>query len=58
MTDAEIVAELFEAPCNYSPIDEYMSEDDYCEHNCGDDLQTFAKCWQRYFDLRRKEKEK
>ena len=56
MKDEEIVAELFGPPCNYSPIDEEMClADDYCEHNCGYDLQTYAKCWRRYFDIRNKE---
>lgn len=54
MTDAEIVAEIFGCPCNYSPIDEEMCLNCDCEHICGTPEQTDAKCWQRYFDLKRK----
>ena len=58
MTDAEIIAELFGCPCNYTPIDEEMVATGECEDICGSDEQTDAKCWQRYFDLKRKEDEK
>lgn len=58
MTDAEIVAELFGSPCDYTPIDEEMGINCDCEHFCGSPEQTAATCWQRYFDLKRKEKEK
>ena len=55
MTDAEIVANLFGCPpCEFSPIDEEMDGEE-CERICGSDEQTDAKCWQRYFDLKRKE---
>lgn len=56
MTDAEIVAEIFGPPCDYSPIDEEMGINCDCEHFCGDSAQTNAVCWQRYFELKRKEK--
>ena len=56
MTDAEIVAELFGSPCDYCPIDEEMFETGECEEICGGPEQTDAKCWQRYFDLKRKAK--
>lgn len=55
MTDAEIVANIFGCPCNFSPIDEEMGATVECEDICGSDEQTDAKCWQRYFDLKRKE---
>ena len=54
MTDAEIIADLFGAPCNYCPVDEEMVATGECEDICGSDEQTDAKCWQRYFDLKRK----
>ena len=54
MTDAEIIAELFGCPCNYTPIDEEMCANCDCEHLCGTPEQTDAKCWQRYFEYRRK----
>lgn len=55
MTDAEIVANLFGCPCDFTPIDEEMCATGWCEEMCGSDEQTNAKCWQRYFDLKRKE---
>ena len=58
MTDAEIIAELFGSPCNFSPIDEEMGLNYDCENFCGSDEQTDAKCWQMYFDLKRKENKK
>ena len=57
MTEAEIIAELFGAPCNYSPIDEEMCINCDCEHFCEDPKRTDAICWQRYFDLRKKKEE-
>lgn len=55
MTDAEIVANLFSCPpCEFSPIDEEMGGTEECERICGSDEQTDAKCWQRYFDLVRR----
>lgn len=58
MTDAEIVAEIFGCPCNYSPIDEEMCFKGDCKDICGTNGQTDAKCWQRYFELKRKENKK
>ena len=58
MTDAEIIAELFGCPCNYTPIDEEMCASCDCEPLCGTPEQTDAKCWQMYFDIKRKEDEK
>jgi hypothetical protein len=58
MTEAEIIAEIFGEPCNYSPIDEEMSEHCDCEHICGTAEQTNAKCWQRYFDYRKFKEQK
>lgn len=51
---ASIIADLFEYPCNYSPIDEEMVLTGTCEELCGSDEETAAKCWQKYFDLKRK----
>lgn len=58
MTDAEIIAELFGCPCNFCPIDEEMSACGDCENFCGSEKRTDAECWQRYFDLKRKEEQK
>lgn len=51
---ASIIADLFEYPCNYSPIDEEMVLTGNCEDLCSSDEETAAKCWQRYFNLKRK----
>ena len=58
MTDAEIIADLFGWPCDYSPIDEEMYKMDHneCAELCG--KRSVAECWQRYFDLKRKENKK
>ena len=58
MTDAEIIANIFGCPFNFSPIDEEMFATGECKDICGSDEQTDAKCWQRFFDLKRKEDEK
>lgn len=57
MTDAEIIADIFGSPCNFSPIDEEMCATIECEELCGTSEATDAKCWQRYFDLKRKKEE-
>jgi len=56
--DAEIIAELFGPPCDFSPIDEELVTDDYCEHNCGIGKEIDAKCWLRYLDIRRTNNER
>lgn len=45
-----VLAELFDSPCNFSPMDEYMLQDEYCEHNCG--KVADKDCWKRYFEKR------
>jgi len=45
-----VLAELFNSPCNFSPMDEYMLRDEYCEHHCG--KVTDKDCWKRYFEKR------
>ena len=44
----EELAELFDSPCNYSPIDEKMFQDSYCESHCG--KVTDKECWKQYFE--------
>jgi hypothetical protein len=44
----EELAELFDSPCNYSPMDEKMFQDSYCESHCG--KITDKECWKRYFE--------
>lgn len=52
MTDAEIIADMFGPPCNFSPADEEVTMNCDCEHICGSAEQTDAKCWQRYFEYK------
>lgn len=44
----EELAELFDSPCNYSPMDEKMFQDSYCESHCG--KVTDKECWKQYFE--------
>ena len=57
MTDAEIVAEMFGAPCDYNIDLNTLNEICDCENECGSE-QTPAICWQRYFDLKRRMEDK
>ena len=47
----EVIAEMFEKPCNYNDIDEYMlaNAGDWCEKNCGQ--VSAAMCWRKYMEL-------
>lgn len=45
-----VLAELFESPCDFSPMDEYMLQDEYCEHHWG--KVADKDCWKRYFEKR------
>ena len=59
MTDAEIIADIFGSPCDYSLVDEFAAdpiENKKCGENCG--KYTDAECWQRYFDLKRRKEDK
>lgn len=44
-----MLAELFSAPCNFSPPDEVMLESGRCENDCGEISE--AECWKRYFEI-------
>lgn len=44
------LAELFEIPCNFSPMDEIMFESERCEDDCG--KIPNSECWKRYFEER------
>ena len=57
MTEAEIIAELFSWPCDYGDLATVIAEDDWCEKNCSTDSNCAAKCWQRYFELRKKQED-
>lgn len=50
-----ILAELFDYPCNFSPCDEELFEaDDYAwyEEHCG--KAEAADCWYRYFEIKKR----
>ena len=44
----EQLAQDFEIPCNFSPMDEIMLEDGRCEKDCGEIPES--ECWRRYFE--------
>ena len=44
-----VLAEMFSAPCNFSPTDEVMLESGRCENDCGEISE--AECWKRYFEI-------
>jgi len=46
----EVLAEMFDTPCNFSPCDEIMLDSGICERDCGDISEE--ECWKRYFELR------
>ena len=52
MTDAEIIADMFGAPCDYNLDLDMLNKICDCENECGSE-QTPAICWQRYFDTKR-----
>ena len=45
----EQLALIFDTPCNFSPIDEIMSDCEKCREDCG--KKTDAECWQRFFSI-------
>lgn len=55
MTDAEIIADMFGPPCNFSPADEEMGLNCDCEHFCCSEERTDAACWGRYLDFKIKQ---
>lgn len=57
MTEAEIIADFFGPPCDFTPLDSEMTVNCDCEHFCGTPEQTDAACWQRYFDFKKKRNE-
>lgn len=45
------LSELFDAPCNYNDICDYMHErDEYFCPNC--DKWAVWQCWKKYFELK------
>lgn len=51
----DTLAELFDSPCNFSPIDETMWCSEWCADDCG--KLTDAQCWLRYFEYLMTKKE-
>lgn len=47
------LAQMFESPCDFSPIDDFMCENGDCEDCCG--KLSDAECWERYFKTKLKE---
>ena len=45
----EQLANMFDVPCSFSPIDEIMCATEYCEKNCGDSRKS--ECWKVYFEI-------
>ena len=43
-----MLADKFGCPCNYSPIDEEMYDNEQCVDDCG--KLTDAQCWERYIE--------
>ena len=56
MTDAEIVARMFGSPCDYNFTHLDVNKICNCENECGSE-KTPVKCWQKYFDWIKKNKE-
>jgi hypothetical protein len=55
----KVVADLFDVPCNYSPCEEELHDEDWkmewCDEHCG--KATAADCWMHYFQTRKEVKE-
>ena len=55
----KVVAHLFDLPCDYSPCEEELHDEEWklqwCEENCG--KATAADCWLHYFETRKEVKE-
>lgn len=49
------LAELFGSPCNYSPMDEIMLQNEECEKVCSE--QTDGECWYKFFVFKLKKGE-
>ncbi|HCC35983.1 MAG TPA: hypothetical protein DEQ02_10325 [Ruminococcaceae bacterium] len=54
----DMLAEIFDMPCNYYDVDGYMFENarSWCEAHCDDD--NYAECWKKFFALKLAEKTK
>lgn len=53
---AEIVADIFGSPFEYSPLDEEMLENEVCENCCNGSDCNDALCWMKYFEMKYKNK--
>lgn len=55
----ETLGELFDEPCNFSPCEENLHEEEnnirWCEKHCG--KATAAECWMHYFKIIKNKKE-
>lgn len=53
---AEIVADIFGSPFEYSPLDEDLLENEVCENCCNGSDCNDALCWMKYFEMKYKNK--
>jgi hypothetical protein len=53
---AEIVADIFGSPYEYSPLDEDLLENEVCENCCNGSDCNDALCWLKYFEMKYKNK--
>lgn len=51
---SQITADLWGAPCNYSPLDEEicLCPNTHCDEICGTPEASDARCWEMYFNLK------
>ena len=51
---SQITADLWGAPCNYSPLDEEicLCPNTHCDEICGTPEASDAECWKMYFNLK------
>lgn len=51
---SQITADLWGAPCNYSPLDEEicLCPNTRCDEICGTPEASDARCWEMYFNLK------
>lgn len=53
---AELIADIFGSPFEYSPLDEELLENEVCENCCNGSGCNDALCWMKYFEMKYKNK--
>ena len=53
-TALNIISGVFDTPCNWSKIDEYMAFQggNWCEDNCHSSHENNVACWRKFFELK------